>query len=221
MVVRLIPARSASPSCDRPRWRRSCRSRWPSRTVVHGWVAILFPLARTGASGIPGRLGWLLTGSERRPCALPAGIARLGPEAVNNLLILGITVLSRNVRRTGIGNGCAVSPGVSPGAEKRRADLRPRSCCRCSFLRVGARRGVVRSCWCIHLLCGCRDPDRFVQITRNLCKLTVIGVGQHWRTLRQCADEPSGPQLRRTHGLPRARSVRCRPTAAPALPGGR
>ena len=41
MVVRLIPARPASCFWDSPRWRRNCRSRWPSRTVNHrlpGWL---------------------------------------------------------------------------------------------------------------------------------------------------------------------------------------
>ena len=56
-VVRLTPAWSASSSCDRPRCRRSWRSRWPSRMKVCGWAGRV--IRRTGL-----RRGSCLAGSH-------------------------------------------------------------------------------------------------------------------------------------------------------------
>jgi hypothetical protein len=43
-------------SCDRPRWRRNCRSRWPSRTVIHH------------RSGRPALVMWQASRAGPRPC---------------------------------------------------------------------------------------------------------------------------------------------------------
>ena len=52
MVVRLIPARSASFSWDRPCWSRNCRSRWPSMTMVRAG-SVLPELSSPGPGGSP------------------------------------------------------------------------------------------------------------------------------------------------------------------------